>query len=687
MLTEFVSGLFTRKESCRRAPRLGRKALSALRFRPFALRKYELSGLMCRRRTVFKGSNERVRRVVSPEGQVESVTSLLRIFRESIETSLPRLRHLPQALGLVWQAGRRWTLLWGGLLFAQGLLPVAQVYLAKELVDELTRVLAAGDESFDRVFWIVSILAILLFVGHFLSGLSDWVRLAQAETAQDHIQDLIHQQATRLDLSHYESPLYHDRLHRALGEGAKGPLSLLETLGGLGQSSLTLIAMLIVLTRFGPWIPVALLATTLPGFYLIVHYAGARRRWRLENTHKDRKSRYLHWVLISLQAAAEVRLFDLGSYFGREYQVYRQELRQSRLTLESNETRNRLAIALVTSIVTAICLIWMVGRVGRGVYTLGELVLFYQAFSQGQRLLHAITGRLGEIYYSLLYLDDLFLFLQLPSRLSEPAAPVAVPDLRQGVALEGVSFRYGDSDRWALKDFDMFIPVGKTVALIGPNGAGKSTLLKLICRFYDSDEERITWDGTDLRDFSSNQLRGCISAIFQQPLQYHLTARGNIEVAEGSTGRQFSPADSEAAARRAGAHKLISQLPQGYDTHLGRWLMEGEELSVGEWQRIGLARALFRKVPLLLLDEPTSAMDPWSEAEWMGQLNKVLGNRTALLITHRVTTARFAALISVLINGRIEESGSHQELVRFGGYYAQLWKSWKDSNPPQNSSS
>ncbi|HJT88167.1 MAG TPA: ATP-binding cassette domain-containing protein, partial [Bryobacteraceae bacterium] len=233
------------------------------------------------------------------------------------------------------------------------------------------------------------------------------------------------------------------------------------------------------------------------------------------------------------------------------------------------------------------------------------------------------------------------------------------------------TFRYPGSERPVLDDFDLEIPAGRMVAVVGANGAGKSTLIKLLCRFYDPDDGRVTLDGIDLRNLSLEELRGDITVLFQQPVRYNDTVRQNIVY--GEIDAALDAARLERAIRAAGAGGIVSQLPQGVDSMLGRWFAEGTELSVGEWQRIALARAFLRRAPILVLDEPTSAMDPWAEADWLERFSRLAAGRTVLIITHRFSTAMFADTIHVMDGGRVVESGTHDRLLAANGRYAEAW--------------
>jgi ATP-binding cassette subfamily B protein len=315
---------------------------------------------------------------------------------------------------------------------------------------------------------------------------------------------------------------------------------------------------------------------------------------------------------------------------------------------------------------------WMFWRTLQGSATLGDLALFYQAFQRGQGLLRSLLENLGNIYANTLFLGNLFEFLHLPSQVrSTNSSVVQQPGLKKGICFHQVSFCYPNSDRCVLQDFNLTIPVGQVVAIVGANGAGKSTLLKLLCRFYDPHAGAIAFDGRDIRDLPIEELRQMITVLFQWPVPYQASAAQNITF--GDVGMANGTAQLEFAARSAGAHEVIATLPRGYDTVLGKWFADGTELSVGQWQRLALARAFFRQAPILILDEPTSALDSWAETDWFDRFRSLAKGRTAIIITHRFPIARRADVIHVMDAGRIVESGKHDDLIAVGGLYARSW--------------
>jgi ATP-binding cassette subfamily B protein len=603
------------------------------------------------------------------------MTSNQEVLRSKLRIGFSQLPYLLRALGLVWDAARRWTIVWFLLLVIQGLLPVAIVYLTRTLVNNLVTVLQADASwnSFLTVLPLVILMAALLLLGELLNYAASFVRTVQSELVKDHISGLIHRQSVAADIAFYDDPDYYDRLYRAQTHAMERPLTLLENIGGVFQNGLTLVAMIAVLIPYGFWLPIALLASSLPAFYIVIDHRLRFHRWRLKNTESERRTWYYNWLLTDRENAAELRIFDLGNHFQSLYQLLRGKLRNERIKLAWNQNLAELAAVVLALAITGLSLAWTLWKAIQGNLTLGDLALFYQAFQRGQVLMGTLFENLGDIYSDSLFLSDLFEFLALKPRVADPRQPAPVPaTLKEGIRFEEVTFRYPDSQGIALRNFDLTVPTGSIVALVGANGAGKSTLIKLLCRFYDPDSGRILMDGVDLRRFSLKELRHQITILFQEPVNYQSTFSDNIALGDLSAAND--PRRIELAARAAGADQLVDGLPQGYETLLGKWFKGGTDLSVGQWQRLALARAYWRQAPILVLDEPTSAMDPWAEHDWLQRFRGLAAGQTTLIITHRFTTAMYADCIHVMEEGQIVESGSHAELLALGGRYAQSWQ-------------
>jgi ATP-binding cassette subfamily B protein len=397
--------------------------------------------------------------------------------------------------------------------------------------------------------------------------------------------------------------------------------------------------------------------------------------WR---TEKFRLANYYSTKLTERESAAEVRLFGLGQYFRSRYSKIRVSLRDEQIALSKRQGIAELLAALSGLAAMGITIAWTAASIIRSGGSLGDLAMIYQAFNQGQKLMQALLNNIKQLYTSMLFIENLFAFLELSPQLPEPELPATRPVvLKQGIKLENVSFRYPGSEHYSLQDFNLEIPAGKVIAIVGENGAGKSTLIKLLTRLYDPAEGKVYIDGVDARDLPLDQLRRLFTVMFQIPVQYQQTVSDNISI--GDWKNASTPADVINAAQGAGANIPIQKLPNQYETLLGK-LFGGSELSGGEWQRIALARAFLRNAPVIILDEPTSAMDSWAEADWMDRFRDLTSGRTALIITHRFTTAMRADLIHVMSDGKIIESGTHQNLLLQRGHYNASWTRQTEQN-------
>ena len=595
-------------------------------------------------------------------------------LKQKYQKLLNQVPYFRQALALVWQASRKWTIAWLVLLVLRGALPVATVYLTRLVVNSMVDILGSGADWLEiqpTLIW-VGLLALALLINETLNSLQAWVRTAQGELVSDHVRAQIHDKALALDVAFFETPDFFDQLYRARVDAISRPVALLENLGALLQNGITLVAMAAVLLSFGFWLPLLLLLGTLPGFYVVIRYALLFHQWREANTVNERRASYYDWMITWYESAAELRLFDLGEKFRHAYQNLRAKLRREKIELTRNQSLAELSAGILALLSMALALVWIIRQVAQGTITLGDTALFYAAFSQGQSLLRSLLSQAGDIYRNLFFLENLFEFLNLePGLVSPQGEDISAEEPRGNIHLEGVTFQYPDSQRVALNDFSLTISEGKIVAIVGENGAGKSTLIKLLCRFYDPQAGSIRFGSTDLRQYPLEELRREITVLFQEPVHFHESVADNI--AFGNLRSNPTLEEIQAAARAAGAESTIQKLSEGYNTILGKWF-GGAELSVGEWQRVALARAFLRQARLIILDEPTSAMDSWAEAEWLSRFRELVSGRTALIITHRFTTAMQADIIHVMDAGQIIESGTHAELIKLGGRYAQSWR-------------
>ena len=583
--------------------------------------------------------------------------------------------HILRTLKLVWTIAPAWTAAQVALAVVQGLLPLVSLFLYRGIVNGAIAGASAADKkaAFTHVAYLILLAAFVALAGVLARSATSLASEAQAQVVTDHVSDIIHSKSIEVDLEFYENSRYYDVLHRAQQEAPFRPTKIVNDLVSVGQSTLTVVAIAGLLISLSWVVGVVVILAAIPSALVRTRFSARMYRWQTQTTTEDRRSWYYHWLLTDGTRAKEIRLFGLGELFLDWFHELRRVLRGQRLKITLTRSAADLAAGAIATLAVFGTFAYIVYRTIQGALSVGSMVMYYQAFQTGLSSFQSLLGGLAGLYEDNLFLTYFYDFLALEPKVLEPKQPHVVPTpMKKGIEFESVSFQYPDTERIAIDDVSMTIQPGQVAALVGPNGSGKTTLVKLLCRLYDPTQGRITLDDLDLRDLSVTELRSSMSVIFQDYSQYQMSARHNIWV--GNVG--VSPADEavERAARDAGVHEVLQELPHGYDTVLGKWFEEGEELSIGEWQKIALARAFVRDSQILVLDEPTSALDPKSEWQIFEHIRELAGGRAVILISHRFSTVRFADEIHIMDHGRIIESGSHEELLDLGGSYASMYE-------------
>jgi ATP-binding cassette, subfamily B, bacterial len=596
---------------------------------------------------------------------------------------------------LVWDASRPLTLILAIVTILAGLIPAAQAYTAKLLINAVVRaIMIHSTHAVDAtalnvpllfvsirlpllpILTVVIILAALQFaitaISALLSTLTNISQQLLQERVAIQVQTLIMEHAARLDLSYFEDAHSYDVLQQAQREATTRPVQMVSGTFGLIRTLLTFLTMIALLLGLNPWLALVALVSPIPLFISDARYGWWGYAIARRNSPIRRRMLYLLTLLTTDTYAKEVKLFTLGNHFLSQFRTIAQRYYEDQRTLVTRRYLAGYAWGALSLIASSGTYLYVAVQAVNGRLSLGDLTLFTQAATSVQTSLQSILSGLSSTYEHNLYLSSLFELLDEKPRIvvSEHPVPVPVP-LTGRIEFDDVSFSYEGSDRNAVQNISFTIEPGETVAIVGRNGAGKTTLIKLLSRLYDPVAGTVLIDGRDIRDYDPDELRKQMGVLYQDYATYQTTARENI-----GFGRVEELDDAPAVVRAAeegGATDLIGRLPAGYDTMLGKWFDEGYNLSGGEWQKVALSRAFMRNARILILDEPTAALDAQAEFELFQRLRALTEGRTAIFISHRFSSVRLADRILMLEGGRLVESGSHDQLMALGGRYARLF--------------
>ncbi|HEX4006340.1 MAG TPA: ABC transporter ATP-binding protein [Acidobacteriaceae bacterium] len=582
------------------------------------------------------------------------------------------LKNVPLVLKILWDAGRS-IVTWG--LVLRVIVPVVQLGIGIVAAKIVTGVANALERQpqFPHFWWWVEGEVVLALVTGILSRCIDYTDQILADRYTNHVSVQVMHQAAQLDLTTYEDPAFYDRLERARVQ-ATDRLAMIQQMGRLFQQIILTLIWSGVLVYRSPLMILPLVAGVIPSFIGETHFAFLGYEKNFRQTPRKRIMDYLRQVGGSKEAAKELKLFNLSDYLTNRFRVLSQEIYEENVDLANRKMLWGGLLSLVSTVGYYSAYVFAIFEAISGRYpTIGVFTLITVAIQQAQSNFQQAFSTASGIADQALFLTDLIAFFEIkPTVQNKPNALPAPRPIRKGFEFRDVSFAYPGTERMVLKNFNFAIEPGERIALIGENGQGKTTVVKLITRLYDPTHGQILLDGVDLRDYSIEDLHREMGVIFQDFMRYEMTARENIGI--GHVEVPHTEAEIEAAAHKSLAADVVKKLAGGYDQMLGRRFVSGVDLSGGEWQRIALARAYLRDAQLLILDEPTAALDAKSELEVFERFAELTAGKMALLISHRFSTVRMADRIVVLAGGRLVEEGTHRQLMALGGRYAEMFE-------------
>lgn len=585
--------------------------------------------------------------------------------------------YLRQAIAIVYYSSPKWTFINVVITIFRGALPLLLLYVVKQIIDVVGEFLSTSGSVNDHsaIYFAVGFGGIFFFLNAITGSLASLVRERQSYKVNDYIQNIIHEKTVQISYQYFEDPAYQNIFYRALTDATYRPSRIFYGFLGVAQNILTVVLVFAVLVSLHWGMLPFLVVAGAPTILFRLYYSKKIYSLRKDQTEDERRVNYFNQLLTGKSFAKELRVFNLGETFKEQYESMRNQLRDKQWKLLVSKTSWEVIVQIISTSALLLVFSFVVYEATQGTITNGSMAMYFLALHRGYAVLQELLGRISVLYEDNLFLKNFFEFKKIEISGKNEQANDFPGILKEGISFKDVGFKYPNSDRWVFRHVNFTIPARKTVALVGANGSGKTTIVKLLAGLYQPVEGEIKADNVNWSSISSIEIAKHISVIFQDFMLYNVSAADNIRF--GNVSKPFDKEEVVEAAKNAGIHDRFMGLENGYDTTLGTLFKGSEQLSQGEWQRTALARSFYNPSQVIILDEPTSSLDAFTEASLISHFSEIAKDRTAIIISHRLSTIKLADVIVVLDGAGVAEVGEPKQLLAQKGVFYEMVESLK----------